>query len=374
MKISAKIPAGTKKWGWLIAAVASFCPGVLKAQEVTTNAEGRKIVVDADGNWRYFQDSSYADTNQYKLPLTTAAEREKRLEATKAEAQEIGLALIRKRLEMTDLAVALQQTTDNLVYKKKQLKQLQLKITDLEKALQQVTDRLLFLEKINTLPEESYSRKLKKWDNDHPVPKPDKQAVSTVPLTTAAIVVPPKILEGILSAPPPMPCSMGELAQDPLSQETCWQNKPSHFFSHTDKGIESQLPNRNFVDCAAYLSGMEGGRKFLNLEIAVASAKAPQIFGSLPKGEFMEIVLLSGEKVTLFNSYPSNGQWVAAQDAYLYLGRFPLGIREERLLRSTETDRVLLRWSLVQEEFEVYETDFFQHQFDCLEALLSKEN
>lgn len=373
MKIFIKIPADTKRWGGLIAFTLAFCPVFPFAQEVTTNEEGRKVVVDASGNWRYFQDSSAADFNQFKLPQAIAAEREKRLEATKLEAQEISLALVKKRVEMTDLALELLQTTDNLVYKKKQLKLLQLKVADLEEDLEKVREYLLFLEKINSLPEETYRRKLKKWESDNPASKSAEKAVAAAPMNATPMPVPPEILGGILSQAPPNPCPMGAQVQDAFTQEVCWQNMPSHFFSHTDESIESQFPKRNFVDCMAYLTGMEGGRKFLNLQIAMASVKAPQIFGSLPKGEFMEITLVSGEKVTLFNSYPSNGQWVAAQDAYLYAGRYPLGIREEKLLRSAEVDHVLIRWSLVQEIFEVYETDFFLEQFECLEALLNNE-
>lgn len=373
MKISAKINFSIKKWLRLTTVLALLCPFFLKAQEVITNGEGRKIVVETDGSWRYFHADSSDTLAEFNVPISVANVRAKSMEATKLEEKAISLALIKKRVELTDLKVELLATSDNLLNKKVQLRQLQQKVVGLEAALADVRQRLAFLEKIKNLPEEVYSRKLKKWENDHPVAQAKTKARTE---TTKAAVPAPinKVAFGLLPAPPEVPCKIGSKLVDVVTNQVYWQNPPSRFFSHSDKAIEAQFTKRDFVDCVGYLSAMEGGKKFLNLEIAVASAKAPQIFGSLPKDEFLEILLLNGEKLDLFNSYPTNGQWVAAQDAFLYMGQYMLGIKEEKLLRANEVDKVLVRWSLVQEQFEVYKTDFFQRQFTCLEALLDKEN
>ncbi len=345
------------------------------AQEVITNESGRKIVVDANGNWRYFQvDSNTTNTGdaKFRVPKKDAYENEQRLADSRQLEQQLALLLIKNRVEMIDLQIALGDNSSNSVIRlKEQLEGTELKILQLETQLQEAKLRTAFLQKIGNLPQTSYARKLKKWEHDHPfnttpaIPNSEK-------LTSTDGHFANDIANGILLLPPKLPCEAGYQSDDPLAKKFRWETAPSSFFTHTDVAVEQQFGKCDFIECTAYLAAFEGGVKQLNLEIAVASDKAPQIFGTLLHNELLEVQLLSGETVRLFNTLPSNGQWLAAQGTFVFKGRYALGIREEKLLRSSEVDKVLVRWSLVQELFEVFETDFFIRHFNCLAAVLPK--
>lgn len=345
-------------------------------QEVITNENGEKIVVDANGNWRYFRADSSGVVAKFTVPEKVAGDREKRLRAAENQEKELSLSLIKKRVEMTDLQVEIQEgKVADLMEKKAYLKLLQQKITELKAELQDTRQLRNYLKKINDLPDPAYARKLKKWENDHRPTTIDKEMAVDMPMANPTLgTVSNSFANGILILPPTRPCEMGSLTFDETTGSRRWETVPSKLFSYTDEGLVGQFIGRDFVTCTAYLIAGEGGLRFLQMEIAIASLKAPQIFGQMPKDEFLEIQLLSGEKLTLFNSLSNNGQWIPARDAFVYFSSYPLGIKEEKSLRSSDLDSIKVRWSQVQEQFEIYRTDFFIRQFNCLDAMLSIEN
>lgn len=347
-------------------------------QEVITNEEGRKIVVELNGEWHYFQadDTSEAHPNQsvFNLPKNVADENQHRIWESKQCAREFSLQLIKDRVELVDLQVALLNsagTSKNRL--QEQLVQTEQRIKQLEAELEAAEMRTDFLINIANLPEPTYARKLKKWEQDHPPTSTfSGQNVrfqgKTDGYATTALV------NGILLLPPDRPCDGRFESIDAETQALRWETAPTKFFSHTDSTVERQFVKRDFVECYGRLTAQQGGLKFLNLKFVVASNKGLQIFGMMPKDELLEVHLLNGEKVRLFNNQSSNGDWVVSQDAFVYNSIYTLGYREEKLLRNNEVDKVLVRWSKVKEQYEIFETDFLIQHFKCLDALLSKEN
>lgn len=360
-----------------IAILVAMLTAQASAQEVITNQEGRKIVVDAEGNWQYFNQDSVgvADASgTFQVPTTDALQREKRLEETQRREAEISLELIERRNGLIQLMMQSDSSQANSsAQHQRRIETVQKKIKQLEKSLQVTRSRLELLREINELPQPVYDKKLEVWEKEHPEEVPMDAKISKN-LASNNKRLDDGIAYGILLLPTDQPCELGISSIDSPLNDFRWGTAPKKLFSYTDVSIEPQFKKRDFIDCVGYLTAMEGGLKYLNLEIAVASLKAPQIFGHLPVGEYVEVQLLNGEKVHLFNKLPSNGHWVAAQDAFFYKGRYIIGNKEEKMLRSSEVDRVLLRWSLVQESYQVYETDFFVRQFDCLDALIENEN
>lgn len=178
------------------------------------------------------------------------------------------------------------------------------------------------------------------------------------------------IANGILLLPPQVPCEGGIYVIDPATKKDRWENGATQLFSHTDIALEQMFPNADFITCSGYLTAMPGGIRLLNLEFVVSTANASQIFGELPAGEFIEVTFLDGRSIRLFNSLPSNGQWMPTRNAFVAKGRYNIGFREEKMLRSKEVQRVLVRWSKVQEAYTIYEVDFFLHQLGCLDELM----
>ncbi|MBI1223767.1 MAG: hypothetical protein GC192_00905 [Bacteroidetes bacterium] len=367
-----------KKAFWKTAIFLTLVPAWLFAQEVITNEDGRKIVVEADGQWHYFQvadslTASIADS-VFRPPQEVVDENQQRIAESQQYEKELSMSLIKTRVELVDRQLALGNAPPTEVrLLKEQLAQTEQQLEQLKKDFDLAAERTVFLQKIANLPPATYARKLKKWEQEHP----QKSGTPILRIAqTEETATPPttSIANGILFLPPKQPCAGGRVSTDSETGNFRWDTSPTKFFSHTDEAVENQFPKRDFIECVGRLTGMEGGRKFLNLEIAIASPKAPQIVGTMPKGEFIEIQLLNGEIIRLFNNLPNNGQWVASQEAYIFMGNYTIGIKEEKMLKNNEVDKVLVRWSLVQEKYAVFETDFFMRQFQCLEALILKNN
>ncbi len=363
---------------WKMVFVLVWSTGWLQAQEVTTNEEGRKIVVDSNGQWRYFRiDDSLAnsyETSVFEPSTSIAEENQLRLLASKQLEKEISLKLIEKRVVLIDQQLASQNELATANSRQsEQLKQTEAQIRQLETELAIASSRTEFLQKIAKLPPATYERKLKDWEEGH-LQKKGRSSVNFSAPNAASAPGITKIANGILLLPPEQKCVGGGQIFDTETGEIQWNTALTELFSHTDAAFAQQFIKRDFVNCSGHLTAMQGGVRFLDLKIAVASNKAPQIFGVMPKDEFLEIQLLNGEIIRLFNILPKNGQWDTSLDAFVYQSRYRLGFREEKLLKSSEVDKVLVRWSKVQDKYAVFETDFFIRHFKCLDALFIEEN
>ena len=129
----------------------------LVAQEVVTDQTGQKIVVDSNGQWTYFQreDSVFFATpeNVYQLPKSNADERRLRLSDSQQLERELTLALIRERVQLVDLQLALMESTGiTSINLKEQLAQTEQRAKQLENELNSVKNRTEFLLKIGSLP------------------------------------------------------------------------------------------------------------------------------------------------------------------------------------------------------------------------------
>ncbi|MBK9012994.1 MAG: hypothetical protein IPM82_02330 [Saprospiraceae bacterium] len=98
-----------------------------------------------------------------------ADENEHRIAESKQLERELALLLIKNRVEMIDLQIALGDNSSNSVIRlKEQLEGTAYKIRQLETQLEETKLRTAFLQKIGNLPQPSYARKLKKWEHEHP--------------------------------------------------------------------------------------------------------------------------------------------------------------------------------------------------------------
>ena len=76
---------------------------------------------------------------------------------------------------------------------------------------------------------------------------------------------------------------------------------------------------------------------------------------------------MDGTEVRLYNHIASAGKWDVTTQSYIYRGVYPIGISEEKLLRSVEADHIRVHWSKAQDQYEIFELDFFINHFNCLE-------
>ena len=170
----------------------------------------------------------------------------------------------------------------------------------------------------------------------------------------------------LMNHPPKDDCRLNSILNN-IEKDYWGHTTPQLLFSHTDQKLELYFPIRDFIVGHGSLSMANGGVKALDLVISIASPKANYIFGAIKQGDFIVIKLLKGTEVRLQSLALSKGEWDIPTRSFNYRCRYLIGIREERLLKKEEVDKIIIRWGKVQEEFEIFDLDFFINHFDCLE-------
>jgi hypothetical protein len=252
-------------------------------------------------------------------------------------------------------------STEKLILAEAQLSDVLKKEASLEGQLISQKAKIQFYESLVYLPEEIRAKKIKEWK----VSRADNVAVENVD-NQLFIKMDSSFIDVILNPPKP-PCKFIFEGPDPQTGQQRRDLEPTLFFSFTAKDLEEHFKYNDLVTCVAHLTALAGGYQYLNLEIAIASKNAPQLFGLFPAGSLADLTLLDGSVIRLLNQRQDSGNWQPSRNAYIYKCSFPLGKKEEKMLRESEIDKIKLRWSKAEEEFEVYELDFFIRQFQCLD-------
>ena len=171
----------------------------------------------------------------------------------------------------------------------------------------------------------------------------------------------------LMKNPPAQPCHLWERKGDNDQKNAVAQTIPQLLFSSTENKLETLFIKRDFITGYGSLSLFGGGIKAFELSISISSPRAKSIYGTMKQGDFIVIKLLDGTEISLRSQANAGGGWDVNTQSFQYWNRYLIGIREERLLRSKEVDKILVRWSKVQDEYEIFELDFFRNHFSCLE-------
>jgi hypothetical protein len=348
--------------------------GSVAAQEVTVNEQGRRIVVFPDGTWRYFEEDTLRakSSGLYEPDALAVEKREDEIAALRSQSNQLLLELIQARLQAAEKKMAVDSLrqqqpavgTEKLILAEAQLSDLLKKEAVMQGQLEAQKLKIQFYESLIYWPEEMRDKKIAEWEKGRaaknltePVANP-KQAVNS---TAQGSVT------DLIMNPPTPPCIFLYEGPDPQTGQQRRDLEPRLFFSHTAKALEEHFKYSDLITCNAYLTAMSGGYQYLNLEIAVASQNALKLYGVMQAGSMADLSLLDGTQVRLLNLRQDGGSWKPRRNAYIYKCSFPLGKKEEKLLRESEIDKIKLRWSLAEEEFEIYELDFFFHLFQCFD-------
>jgi hypothetical protein len=349
------------------------------AQEIVRNEEGRNIIVYPDGTWKYFNEDSFNADDSWKNGASTPEDPQmqanrKRLGDAKNYEQQLALELIRVRLEKVTIEQELAKFREagqevplqTKIIAEGRLQNAATRENDLLRKYQTAKNKTVLLEQILHFPVEVYARKLAEWE------KENSDSNTKVAIQEGQDIFKEKKYSSydpandVLLNPPVAPCQVlfeGKDASGHLRRDL----KPGIIFTKTDPSLQGHFHQNDFIVGQGYLTKISGGILAFTLEVIVATAKAPELFGVFRQREFIELQLLDGTVLRLFNNLNDPGKWYPAAQAYVYKANFLLGMKDEKLLRGSELDLVRVRWSKVQEEFPVYELDFFKHQFDCLD-------
>lgn len=351
------------------------------AQEVVRNEEGRQIVIYPDGSWKYFNEAEpnalvHPDSNHFSTGNISQAAGQSLLEAAVNQKKRLALELIRARLDRMLLEQELNTlranagtaTLEGKILTEAKLQNAVSRQNKLQAAYDLAKKRSEFLQQIAHYPENIYHNKLAEWDEqnlDKSTVEPGKKNAGTSSLEKIYKSYEPAA--DVILNPPVPSCEIAFEGPDP-SGALRRDLVPQVIFSRTDPAVRELFKNSDFIVGKGYLTRLSGGIRAFTLEITVSTQQAPKLFGFFKQGDLIEFQLLDGTVVRSFNKLNEPGQWNPTLGAYVYKAQYQFGAREEKLLRNNELDLVRIRWSKVQEEYPVYELDFFKHQFDCLDA------
>ncbi len=366
------------------------------AQELRTNDKGEKIIVYPDGSWRYFNDplgnntlydkdgnpipvgqQPLADQPTVAVPdraelLTEEAYkkivvnwRDKRrmqaeLERQLAEADQARkearqrLVLVRSsekvsRKERKEAEQAWEDANARYEELASQLRGVRAEVAELERLLK------------------SDPKKWRAWlaEDERKALPLDDGGDDRPAIKVYAKYDPEK---DVMLHPPAPPCELLYEGQDRVTGTLRRDVAPMLFFAHTPEALRNIMRGRNYLEAWGRLAAITGGYRFLVLEIRVASKAAPQAFGHLPKGSRLDLVLLDGNIIRLVNNVTERGKWDDQKEAWVYSPQYNIDAQTERKLRNAEVDKVRIYWSTGYDDYEVFELDFFRHQFNCLDG------
>ena len=366
-------------------------------QTVQQNANGEWIVQFEDGTWRYFEagDSVLVDQT-----LTAGLSTEQALIRQKIlmyyEQKRENLETLKGQLQdQEDLKASVthdmelgvneftEETKKNLEAQirniTRSIQQLDKKIKEANKPFEEATQLLRATPTYQAKWLEGYERKHGSIDagngvirirepelliTDNPVADDPQTEVpnqgNTLPnaqgnyqwLPTATVV-------------PASECSYAYDDTDPLTKQHRIDVAKEVLLEYTHEPLRSYYKDKPYLTCSGYLSA-QPGYKYLTLEITIHSERARQSFGSMAKGTALTIRLIDGTVLYLTTNNTDNGAVDLAKRTTTYTTTYILSKKAEKILSQSELDLIRVVWSTGYEDYDIYNLDFFKHQFYCL--------
>lgn len=380
-----------------------FFPFLLFSQEVRTNEKGEKIIVYPDGTWKYFNettDDPFATNESPGLPANTPppdlTPREKEewydrkaqeeairyaenLNADAAQLEKYAYDTKLQRIfleeELTDMrnreqaftAGEIRETERKLDLARRRetmANQLQLDA----RALADEAERAIVLSRAKR------EKALEKIQEGKATIDAKKELLAALEIVPEEIqgsspnTKPPAALPqtDVYINPPKQACVLTFDGVDDFTGKKRRDVKSQILFTYTSPELKSYMKDREYITCMGYLTGLDDGYNFLTLEFRIANKNAPSAFGGIPTNSILSVKLMNGEMVRLVNNKQDAGSYNALDDTYTYRAQYHISSTTERILRSSEVDKVRVIWATGYEDYEVFELDFFIHQFDCL--------
>ncbi|MFK8104970.1 MAG: hypothetical protein AB8G15_20800 [Saprospiraceae bacterium] len=401
-----------------------------KAQKVSTNNNGDRIIVYSDGSWRYFDDQSPKDVALLKgestakeQPATDESEPAKSGKYIKISSSEEREAR-RKALRYADQMAAKEQEARaeemtailNRKRLKKELKQLKkdpeaslLDLEDLEDEyeLSKNIEKEAKAYRKTIVKESKLAEKMvdmNKMERDKVLAKMEarnaEEKLAEIGANSDA-VNPGDLFGGnstannendtanrnlssseddqqldlweftakddVLQNPPAPDCKISFNGVDEFTGRKRRDVQKQKLFSFTSDKFRPFLKGKEHILCEGFVSSLSGGYRVLSLAFSINSENAKKEFGSIPQGSVLTLKFLDGKSIRLDNKVADRGRFDASTKMTYYKGQYIVGASEEKQLRKKEVDKLRIVWGTGYEDYEIYEMDFFMNQFDCLE-------
>lgn len=160
-------------------------------------------------------------------------------------------------------------------------------------------------------------------------------------------------------------CAMQLDQVDPVTKQRRLVVDQSQLFTHTDEELRPYFRDENLLECVAFLSSVEGF-KYLTVKFIIASPNAKHNFGMLQQQALLRIKLINGTFLNFYNIQADRGIIDQYTGNTIFTGNYSLGKTAEKVLLSSEVDKMRVVWSTGYEDYDIHEVDFFMNQINCL--------
>jgi hypothetical protein len=365
---------------WLLLGLSFFLFGDhdCQAQEVIDGPDGRKIILYPNGTWVPYGQNDERST--YSPDSLDLAQNMAELKAAEAQEKQLSLKLIRKRMEVANLKSEMDRlqsltnvTEQELIEAQNRFSIAKQREAAFQDSLNLAKDWTLLLEGVTYLNRGMRARAIERWKESHQVGDyAPKKANSGTPVRDTRDTrdtreyVEENQVQDLMLSPPERPCAFLVSDQTKPSSGQRRDVRPEVLFFHTDPGLENHFKKQDLITGYVNLSSFSAGKQWLVLEIAIASRQAPKLFGKMKENDLIRFKTIKGDEIRLLSNSFDGGYWDELRQAYIYRNQYALGAKEYKLLSEGELDAILVRWSKVQEEYQIYDVDLIARQFACL--------
>ena len=174
----------------------------------------------------------------------------------------------------------------------------------------------------------------------------------------------------VMLNPPVADCKLAFDGVDKFTQRKKRETMPQILFRHTEDFMKPTMKDKDYINCEAMASRVQGGFNYLNLTFTIMTKDAQKSFGFLDRGTLFVFKLINGKIVTLTNTKTDIGIVDANNATTTYRAQLQMQNGDAKALMETELDVVRVAWSAGYEDYEIYYMDVLMNLFKCLD----KEN
>ena len=160
-------------------------------------------------------------------------------------------------------------------------------------------------------------------------------------------------------------CSITFNGMDESLDQKRIEHGPQHLFGHTSEKLKHVLKNKNFLNCNAYLTLLDGDY-YLNLDLELATKDASKSYGYIDKNDMVKLTFINGENFIAHSIYRTEGKLEQYSGHTKYEAVYRLQDIKMELIKDLELDKLAIIWSSGYEEYPVYEIDLLQRQLECI--------
>ncbi len=339
------------------------------AQIKVTNEDGDKIILMADGTWKYADASKQATaSNDVKAKQKSGSAKVNKKKLTKAEKKKLEkIEADKKRSEKIRKKLAKQRERKAKEEAKKRAKEEKKKAKLAAKAAKKNKSKKGKTAKGKSSKKPKKGKKGKKGKNNKRLADSNKKGVKKPSKKLQAKLIKQqfKPFKKVRIVEYQDDCSYSMNEVDEFTRKRKISTKSKFFFGYTHPRLQEFLRGEHYLTCEGYMSQV-GSLKSLNLKFTIDSPTAQDDYGNILEGSRLLVSLLDGTVITLVSAEQDGGRIDRSKQQTIYKTFFIVDSSSEKKLKKSEISQVRMVWTKGYENYDIYEVDFIINALKCL--------